>query len=163
MSQLEPCEDPARACDPTDVDTEDAACGDCNTGSHTRTRACNPSTCQWQPWGAWSTCEPDASKCKPGDTETRSASCPHCGAKTQTRTCSTTTCTFSAWTDASTCSWCEDCAHVEWCDTPDNVATNRGTWCWPENGCNSDQAWGRCQEILKELGCQVHKPVYTGH
>jgi len=88
---------------------------------------------------------------------------PVVSAKTQTRTCSTTTCTFSAWTDAGTCSWCDDCAHVEWCDTPDDVATDRGTWCWQENGCNSDQAWGRCEEILSELSYQVHQPVYTGH
>jgi hypothetical protein len=88
--------------------------------------------------------------------------CPGCGQKRQTRTCSANTCTFGAWTDAGSCSWCAACGQVAFCDTPDNVVPNRGTWCKPQNGCNNDQAWGRCLEILEANSCTVHEPHYIG-
>ena len=49
--------------------------------------------------------------------------CSGCGQKRQTRTCSATMCTFGPWTDAGSCSWCDACGQVVYCDTPDNVVS----------------------------------------
>jgi len=51
-------------CTPNAIDTGEQAC--CSTGKQTRTRKCDPVTCQWGSYGAWSSCSV-AAACTPGD------------------------------------------------------------------------------------------------
>jgi hypothetical protein len=52
-------------CSPNATDTAEEAC--CSTGKRTRSRKCDPVTCQWGSYGAWSSCSV-AAACTPGDT-----------------------------------------------------------------------------------------------
>jgi len=52
-------------CTPNAIDTAEQAC--CSTGKQTRTRKCDPVTCQWGSYGAWSSCSV-AAACTPGAT-----------------------------------------------------------------------------------------------
>jgi hypothetical protein len=157
-----PCEDPARECDPADVDMGEEPCGLCDTGARTHSRSCNATSCRWEAWSPWTECA-DPAECSPGTSQSRSSACPGCGSKSQTRVCSQTTCKYEAWQDASSCSWCDACGELVYCDTPDDVFPNRGTWCRPQNGCSNEQAWGRCLEILEENTCKLHEPRYIGN
>jgi len=51
-------------CTPNAIDTAEQAC--CSTGKQTRSRKCDPTTCQWGSYGAWSSCSV-AAACTPGD------------------------------------------------------------------------------------------------
>jgi hypothetical protein len=158
----DPCDADTRECEPEQVEQDEEACGACNTGQRTRTRSCDAETCSFGSWSAWSECE-DPAECRPGDTQSRVVPCPGCGTKSQTSICSPTTCTFEeSWTDSSTCSWCEGCGKLHYCDTPEDVVPGRGTWCEPQNGCSDQQAWGRCLEILESKMCQLHEPIFIG-
>jgi hypothetical protein len=46
-----------------------------------------------------------------------------------------------------------------YCDTPDDVARNRGTWC-KQNACSPQQALDHCDAILRDVGCSRHEPFY---
>lgn len=59
----------AGECAPGDTDRETRACGNCSTGSQSRTRSCDAGTCSWGAWSAWSTCV-GGGTCAPGDTRT---------------------------------------------------------------------------------------------
>lgn len=52
-------------CIPNATDPAEEAC--CGTGKRTRSRKCDPVTCQWGSYGAWSSCSV-AAACTPGDT-----------------------------------------------------------------------------------------------
>ncbi|HEX2659376.1 MAG TPA: hypothetical protein VHU40_13930, partial [Polyangia bacterium] len=53
----------ANPCTPNMVDTVEEAC--CATGKRTQSRKCDPTTCQWGSFGAWSACSVQA-ECTPG-------------------------------------------------------------------------------------------------
>jgi hypothetical protein len=156
-----PCDNPARECSAGEVDMDRVACGTCGTGTVMTLRTCS-NACAWSepvPMGACA----DPAECTPNATGSQMVACPGCGAKTQTHVCSPTTCTFEPWVDASECSWCADCGELVFCDTPDSVAPDRGTWCRPQNGCSNQQAWGRCMELRVDKGCELHEPYYIGN
>lgn len=47
-------------CEANEVETEERACGPCDRGIQTRTRACREDLCDWDAWSEWSACETDA-------------------------------------------------------------------------------------------------------
>jgi hypothetical protein len=46
-----------------------------------------------------------------------------------------------------------------YCDTPNDVAQNRGTWC-RQNACSARQAEGACLEDIRALCGAVVEPLY---
>jgi hypothetical protein len=148
------CDAAALVCVAAEQDQEVEACGHCEKGVRTRTRPCTAGC--WGAWSAWSECAYAAEVCDPAETaETRSVDCPTCGSKQQRRTCMAASCTWSAWEDTSRCTWCEQCSRIVFCDTPDEHAANRGTWCVQE-GCSREQADDDCEEdVLDRCGAFV--------
>jgi len=53
-------------CAPNTIDSVEEAC--CSTGKHTRSRKCDPVTCQWGAFSDWSTCSGVQAVCTPGAT-----------------------------------------------------------------------------------------------
>lgn len=99
-------------------------------------------------------------ECTPGaPAQTQSVACTTCGSKNQSRSCNANTCTWGAWTDTSRCTTCAACSQVVYCDTPDDVAPNRGTWC-KQQACSAQQAIDHCDEILQNIGCTRHEPFF---
>jgi hypothetical protein len=87
-------------CNAATKPTETESCGNCNTGTHSRTVTCDTSTYTWTT-GSWGTCS-GGGTCAPGATQS-------CGSGTGTQTCSSScgwdTCTCSGiytW-NGSTC------------------------------------------------------------
>lgn len=153
------CAAPNPACAAGNSDMESDSCGNCGKGKKTRTRQCR-SDCTWDAWSSWSTCN-NPEECVPGskDGNTQTVSCPCGGSKTQQRTCADT-CTWGAWTDASACD-VSCCATLMYCDTPENIAAGRGTWCRRKtSACSRDQTMDDCMNILKQQGCALHETVY---
>lgn len=153
------CAAPKPVCAAGDDATETDTCGNCAKGKKTRTRQCQ-ADCTWSAWSGWSACN-NPEECVPGtkDGNTQTVGCPCGGSKTQQRTC-TDTCTWGAWTDANACD-ISCCATLMYCDTPDNIATGRGTWCRRKtSACSRDQTIDDCMNILKEQGCARHEPLF---
>jgi hypothetical protein len=144
-----PCGGSGAICQANEPGVESEACGDCGSGTRTRTRACAADGCSWGEWSAWGACGGEHTACAPGAKETRSAACTTCGSRTQARTCSPDTCTWGAWSDTSACTWCEQCSEVVYCDTPANIA-NRGTWC-RQTACSREQALADCKEDVERV------------
>jgi hypothetical protein len=96
-------------------------------------------------------CETPPRECEPGSPdETRVVDCPTCGSRSQARSCSADTCTWGEWRDTSDCTpWCDECVEIVYCDTPDSVAANRGTWC-RQLACTPGQALGSCEERIPD-------------
>jgi len=153
------CSAPNPVCAAGDDATETDSCGNCAMGKKTRTRQCQ-SDCTWGAWSSWSACN-NPEECVPGtkDSNTQTVSCPCGGSKAQQRTCAST-CTWGAWTDTSACD-ISCCATLMYCDTPDSVASGRGTWCRRKTAaCSRDQTMDDCMSILRTQSCVVHEPVF---
>lgn len=82
------------------VQMEMQACGQCNTGTQTRTRTC--SGCTFGAFGDWGTCT-GTTGCVPGTIEMESQACGACGTQSRTRTCNSS-CAFESWTAFGACS-----------------------------------------------------------
>jgi hypothetical protein len=94
------------------------------------------------------TCDAPAPECDPAaPAETRTVDCPTCGSRMQSRSCSADTCTWGEWMNTTACTWCDECAEIVYCDTPDAVAPNRGTWC-RQLACSPEQALAECEESI---------------
>jgi hypothetical protein len=155
-----PCNGAAYACEANQQEPQMEACGACNSGMRSRTRSCAPDRCSWGEWSEWSTCGGQTAACTPSATETRSVACTTCGSRNQKRTCSSS-CTWGGWENDGRCSWCEQCARVVYCDTPNNVAANRGTWCVQE-ACSQEQALDDCKEDARrpDICNGITEPFY---
>jgi len=162
-SNVGACSD-AAPCSPGDTTPGTRACGACGTGTQMTVQTCSDA-CEWAAPVDMGACA-DPAQCTPNFTEPRTIDCTlpsGCGRKDQARVCSPTTCTFGEWADTSSCPPCGDCAEVVYCDTPDNVAPNRGTWCKPLAPCTPDQASAACLDILATISCSLHEPYYVGN
>jgi len=157
--QLGECKDETAACKPGDTDMQRQACGACNTGNQTRSRTCTDA-CSWGAWSAWSACGGVSVECTPGTpAQTRTVDCTTCGTRNQQRTCNPNSCSWDGWTDTSACTWCEQCSIIMYCDTPDNVAANRGTWC-RQQACSREQALGDCREDVARVCGTLIEPFF---
>jgi len=74
----------ANPCVPNTIDTAEEAC--CSTGKHTRSRKCDPVTCQWGSYGDWSSCAGVQAVCTPGATSACTNSDP-CGNRVCSSAC----------------------------------------------------------------------------
>lgn len=100
--------------------------------------------------------------CSPTAPETRSVACPCSGTKTQSRTCSAT-CTWGNWSDTSSCDL-TCCSKIVYCDTPDDVATNRGTWCQKKDAdCSNAEVDADCNASIKDVCGSVVNPLFIEH
>jgi hypothetical protein len=74
----------ANPCTPNMTDTAEEAC--CTTGKRTRSRKCDPVTCQWGSYSDWSSCAGVQAVCTPGDKTACTNSDP-CGNRVCTNAC----------------------------------------------------------------------------
>lgn len=147
------------ACTPGEPGTQTVPCGACMTGKVTQKRTCTDA-CTWGPWDAGGECTGVTAACVPGNKEPRTVSCPCSGTKTQNRTCSSA-CTWGAWSDTSTCNL-ECCTQLVYCDTPDDVATSRGTWCRrADPDCTNAEVDSYCKARVAEKCGSFTQPALT--
>lgn len=160
-SDFEPwseCQNASGGCEPGETSTQQRPCGACGSGVQVRTRSCTK-RCQWGKYGGWGGCSDIKAACEPGEIDARTVACTTCGERSQQRTCNAASCAWSAWTDTSACSWCEQCAVVMFCDTPDEVARNRGTWC-RQNACSPQQALDDCKQDVEGVCGETVEPFF---
>lgn len=81
------CGGAAPACSPGQRQSEQRACGACNTGQQTRTRSCAADGCSWGAWSAWSGCGGVTAACTPNQT-TSCANGDECGHRVCSSSCS---------------------------------------------------------------------------
>jgi len=72
------------------IATVQEAC--CSTGTHTRSRKCDPVTCQWGSFGDWSSCAGVQAVCTPGATSACTNNDP-CGNRVCSSACTWGSCT----------------------------------------------------------------------
>lgn len=154
------CSETAGSCTPGMMRTlRSEPCGNCNTGSLAVTQKCDDA-CMWGP-EIKGTCSGASTECKVGDAPiVETLNCQGCGTRTRTRTCDPATCKLVV-SNESACGWCEECAVVVYCDTPDEVAPNRGTWCRRGTAnCSMVQAEADCREDVAGESCPWLPPIY---
>ncbi|MDF3064992.1 MAG: hypothetical protein K0R38_593 [Polyangiaceae bacterium] len=155
------CEPPGTECTPGKTASRSILCGACMTGTQAQTRTCTGAG-TWGPWDTSAPCMGVTAACSPGTPETRSVSCPCSGTKTQSRACSAT-CTWGNWSDTSSCDL-TCCSEIVYCDTPDNIAKNRGTWCQKQDAdCSSAEVDADCNAIIKDVCGSVVNPLFIEH
>lgn len=89
-------------CAPDERQTGIGACDTCPGAIRERERVCNPQTCQWDAFGAWSACG-ESGTCAAGSVDVERRSC-GCGEETRSRTCVDGGCGWGQWTPWSGCS-----------------------------------------------------------
>lgn len=122
------------------VDTAEEAC--CQTGKRTRSRKCDPVTCQWGAYGAWSTCAGVQAACNPGE-KTACTNNDPCG----NRVCSAA-CTWGACVpkDGNECICIrpdgvhKDCGSNYHCGT----GSHDGQWQFCLQSCQWSTSWASC-------------------
>jgi len=125
-------------CTPNMVDTAEETC--CQTGKRTRTRKCDPATCQWGAFGAWSSCGGVQAVCNPGEKTSCTNSDP-CG----NRVCSAA-CTWGGCVpkDGNEClclhSGHTDCGSNYRCGT----GSHAGQWQFCLQSCQWSGEWANC-------------------
>ena len=72
-------------CTPGNVDPGKQSCGDCSTGTQTRSRTCT-SDCTWGAWSSWSACSGVTAACTPKHTSACTNNDP-CGQRTCSDSC----------------------------------------------------------------------------
>lgn len=87
-------------CEANKVDSQEQACGSCNTGHQTRSRTCS-STCTWGAWSAWSACGDVTAECEPNHYT--------CCAPGAWMWCYEDTCEWTGNCDAAGCAASADC------------------------------------------------------
>lgn len=85
-----PCGGRAPVCRADEAGRESEACGNCGSGTRSRTRSCAADGCSWGAWGSWSECS-GQSGCKPGDTSA-CAPADSCGNRVCTARCTWSDC-----------------------------------------------------------------------
>lgn len=146
-------------CTPDETSTKATPCGACMTGTRTQTRTCT-SSCTGGPWDEGGACTGVTATCTAGMAQTRSVACPCSGTKTQSRTCSTA-CSWGGWSDTSSCDL-ECCSEIVYCDTPNDVAANRGTWCRrTDPDCANAEVDSDCKVDIEEVCGPVVTPLFT--
>ena len=120
------------------VETAEEVC--CQTGKRTRSRKCDPMTCQWGAYGAWSSCAGVQAACNPGEKTSCTNNDP-CG----NRVCSAA-CTWGACVpkDGNEClclhSGHTDCGSNYRCGT----GSHAGQWQFCLQSCQWSSDWANC-------------------
>lgn len=134
-------------CAPEEIGREEMPCGNCCSGSMSRTRTCGD-TCEWGAYGPWSVCA-GATGCEPDTVEFDMRVCGRCDSGTQrrTRTCLPGSCTFSEWEAWGVCEGEVGCVPAE--ARVETSACEAGPTGEPVCGvrtrtsvCDSSCAWG---------------------
>lgn len=137
------------------VDSEDQACGTCGTGTQTRSRTCDATTCQWGTYTSWSACVGGgAGTCMPGQTDTDTQPCGRCnsGHHTRTRSCDSTTCDWGSWGAFGACTGESGCVPGDTRTGCDMNSTGAATSCGV-NVCTSSCTWGTACVVAPGASC----------
>ena len=131
-------------------------CGSCGTGTQTRSRTCDATTCQWGAFTAWSACVGGGSGvCTPGQVDMATQACGNCGSGTQTRTRSCDVsmgCVWGAWSGWSACSGASGCTPGSTRGGCDTNSLGAATACGV-NTCQSNCTWGAACDLAPGAAC----------
>ena len=131
-------------CTPNMIDTVEEVC--CATGKRTQSRKCDPVTCQWGSFGAWSSCAGVQAVCTPGATTTCTNSDP-CG----NRVCSSA-CTWGACVPKSG-NECL-CLHSGHTDCGSNYRCGTGSHAGQWQFCLQSCVWSGSWEDCSAQNCE---------
>jgi len=127
-------------CTPNAVDSPEETC--CQTGKRTRSRKCDPVTCQWGAFGAWSSCSGVQAVCDPG-AKTSCVNNDPCGNRVCSAACTWGECVPK---DGNECicilpdSPHKDCGSNFRCDS----GSHPGQWQFCLQSCRWSGSWADC-------------------
>jgi hypothetical protein len=164
------CAAPEERCTPGRPEEMLVDCGGSCGQRVAAVRTCDGSTCRWTDWAQAkgcaecptpvSECAISNPQCVGGNIESSQEACTTCGVRTRTRSCNPATCTWSAWTPASACTFCDECSEVQWCNAPSGTSpVGVGTLC-RQTACDKDQARGDCLKDIPRVCVAATQPVY---
>ncbi len=135
--------------------------GACTTGTQAQTRTCT-SAGTWGPWDTSAARLGMTAACSPGTTETRSVSLPllrHQDADSSLLR----NLHLGNWSDTSICDM--TCySKIVYCDTPNDVAKNRGTWCRKNDAdCSNAEVDADCNASIKDVCGPAVNPLFIEH